>query len=241
MPKLKALEQPPPLAKMAYHSLRDSILTGDLKPGEIYNEMALAKELGISRTPVREALLELSTHGLVTFLPRKGVIVNDPSPRDVEELFEVRRAIELAAIEKVSRSAPPCDLGPLEKSLQDQRRALSKGDFLSYMEADRLFHATLSHLANNRRMVAILENIRDLIHLIGYHALATEGRGEAVIVEHQKVLEALRSGQPSAARKALEYHLDQSRAAVDKAYAEKGRTASPREGTGSERVSRSEA
>ena len=226
MPKLRAIPQPLPLAKMAYEALRNSILTGELQPGEVHNEMRLAKQLGISRTPVREALLELSSQGLVTFLPRKGVIVNHPTPRDVMELFEVRKAIELAAMEKVSRAGTAIDLRPLEKSLSDQRKALKKQDFLAYLEADRLFHATLSQMADNRRMVAILENIRDLIQLIGYHALVTEGRGEAVIEEHEQVLEALNRKNPTAARKALERHLDKTRKAVDLAYADGLQTAS---------------
>ncbi len=207
-----------PLSKIAYETLRNSILIGELKPGEVYNEMSLAKELGISRTPVREALLELASQGLVTFLPRKGVIVNHPSRKDVEELFELRKAIELAAIDKVARTKPARDLGPLEKSLEDQHKALKKGDYLAYMDADRLFHATLSHLANNRRMVAVLENIRDLIQLIGYQALITEGRGDQVLLEHQGVLEALKKGDPSGARRTLEAHLDQTLKAVAKAY-----------------------
>ena len=105
MAKLRSINQPLPLAKMAYEALRDSILAGELISGEVYNEMALAKELGISRTPVREALLELSTRGLVSFLPRRGVIVKRYTKRDVEEIFELRKAIELAAVEKVAKAS----------------------------------------------------------------------------------------------------------------------------------------
>ena len=76
MVSLAAIVQPLPLTRLAYERLRESILSGQMAPGEIYNEMALAKEMGVSRTPVREALLELSSQGLVTFLPRKGVQVN---------------------------------------------------------------------------------------------------------------------------------------------------------------------
>ena len=111
------------MAKMAYERLRDSIFNGQLQPGQIYNEMALAKELGISRTPVREALLEFSAQGLITFLPRKGVVIKHYTRKDVIEIFELRRVVELAAIEKVAKADPPLDLSRIEKYLEDQRKS----------------------------------------------------------------------------------------------------------------------
>ena len=100
MPKFAALKQPESLAKMAYEAIRKSILSGQWKIGELYNEKAIAAELGISRTPVREALLELAAQDLVLFLPRRGLMVNRFTRRDVDEIFELRKAIELAAVEK---------------------------------------------------------------------------------------------------------------------------------------------
>ena len=111
------------MAKMAYERLRDSILNGQLEPGQIYNEMALTKELGISRTPVREALLEFSAQGLITFLPRKGVVIKHYTRKDVIEIFELRRVVELTAIEKVAKADPPLDLSRIEKSLENQRKS----------------------------------------------------------------------------------------------------------------------
>ncbi len=102
-PLVKAIKKPLPLAKIALKSLRDSILSGKLVPNETYNEIALAKKLGISRTPVREALLELSSQGLITFLPRVGVRINHFTEQDVKEIFELRKAIELFAVAKVSK------------------------------------------------------------------------------------------------------------------------------------------
>lgn len=214
MSKLNAIPQPVPLAKMAYEALRNSILTSQLIPGEIYNEMTLAQELGISRTPVREGLLELSSQGLVTFLPRKGVMVNHYTRRDVEDVFELRKAIELAAIEKVAKTSPPCDLTEIEKTLVGQRKAIDSKDFLRFLQIDRTFHTTFCELTSNRRMVSIVENIRDIIHLMGGKALARGSRWDEVIAEHEKVFEEVRQGKPIMARKAMAYHLDQSREAV---------------------------
>ncbi|MBW1711848.1 MAG: GntR family transcriptional regulator [Deltaproteobacteria bacterium] len=214
MSSLRAVPQPIPLAKLAYESLRESILSGHLKAGQTYNEMALAKDLGISRTPVREALLELAAQGLMTFLPRKGVMVNHYTSRDVEEVFEVRQAIELAAVEKVAKAAPQCDLSDIEKTLEDQRKAVEAKNSVAFLKADRIFHLSFSQLTGNRRLVAILENIRDMVQVMGMEALGRAGRFGEVIEEHKKVLDLVRQGRAAEAREAMEHHLDLSKEAV---------------------------
>lgn len=214
MPKLSTIEKPESLSKMAYDSIRDSILSGGWEIGELYNEKAIAADLGISRTPVREALLELATQGLVIFLPRRGIMVNRFTRRDVEEIFELRKAIELAAVEKVTKTSPPFDLIEIEESLLQQRKAAKEKDYLTFMEADRSFHTYFSKLTNNRRMIEILGNLRDMIHLMGYKALSAEGRASKVIDEHEKIFQAVKKGQPQKARQALAYHLNQSKKAV---------------------------
>ena len=214
MPKFAALKQPESLAKMAYEAIRKSILSGQWKIGELYNEKAIAADLGISRTPVREALLELASQDLIIFLPRRGLMVNRITRRDVDEIFELRKAIELAAVEKITVTSPPFDLFEIEESLLSQRKAVKQKDYLAFMEADRLFHTRFSELTNNRRLIAILDNIRDIIHVMGAKALALEGRAIAVIEEHQTIFEAVKKGNIEEARRAMAYHLDQSKGAV---------------------------
>lgn len=234
MPKLKAISQPLPLAKMAYERLRDSILHGQLVPGEVYNEMNLAKDLGISRTPVREALLELSAQGLVIFLPRKGVLVKHFTRKDVEEIFELRRVIELAAIEKVAQLRPAGDLSKLKKHLDEQRKAVLNKDLTGFMKADRAFHATFCDLADNRRLFQILENVRDLIHFLGMQGLGAAGRAETVIEEHERVLKAVAQRDAGKARKEMERHLSLSKEVVLQYYdsrngkGDEGQDSSPR-------------
>ena len=214
MPKFAAIKQPESLAKMAYEAIRQSILSGQWKIGELYNEKAIAADLGISRTPVREALLELASQDLIIFLPRRGLMVNRFTRRDVDEIFELRKAIELAAVEKITMASPPFDLFEIEESLLKQRKSAKEKDYLIFMEADRLFHTSFSELTNNRRLIAILENIRDMIHVMGAKALALEGRALEVIDEHQAIFEAVRRGNAEKAREAMAYHLDQSKEAV---------------------------
>ncbi len=214
MPKFAAIKQPESLAKMAYEAIRKSILSGQWKIGELYNEKAIAADLGISRTPVREALLELASQDLIIFLPRRGLMVNRFTRHDVDEIFELRKAIELAAVEKITVAAPPFDLFEIEEALLSQRKAVKQKDYLAFMEADRLFHTSFSELTNNRRLIAILDNIRDMIHVMGAKALALEGRAVEVIKEHQTIFEAVKKGNIEEARRAMAYHLDQSKEAV---------------------------
>ena len=212
--KLKALSTPLPLARMAYEALRDSIVRGELRPGVIYNEMALAKELEISRTPVREALLELAAHGLVTFLPRKGVRVNNFSRHDVHEIFQIRKAIELFCVERAAQESVRLDLSPLTRMLRLQTESLDRGDMRAFITSDRNFHTAFAELLNNERMLDILTNIRDQIQIMSLDALLRPRRDREVMDEHRAILEAVQKGDAEAARRAINEHLDKSREAV---------------------------
>lgn len=211
---MKAIEQPLSLTRLAYQRLRDSILAGQLKPGEVYNEMALAQEMGVSRTPVREALLELASQGLVTFLPRKGVQVNYFDDRDVEEVFELRKLIELAALEKAFDTATPKDVKVLEGAVRKSREAAKKRDLESFLQADRVFHRSLVELSRNGRMHVILDNLRDIIHVMSFEAVNRAERMDEVVGEHEMIVRSLRDGDRAAARLALSDHLDLSKKAV---------------------------
>ncbi len=214
MPKLKSLDQPASLSRLAYDAILKSILSNEMHPDEIYNEVMLAKDLGISRTPVREALLELSVQGLVTFLPRKGIVVNRLTENDVEEIFEIRRAIDSTAVEKIASVDPPPDIRLLQKSLKEQKDAVKKNDYWKYLRADRDFHVTLAELTGNKRLVVIAENIRNMVHLMGIQALELPGRTKEVIDEHMRILDAIVQRKPQQAREAIVDHLIKSEQAV---------------------------
>jgi len=214
MHTLNAIDPPPALARMAHEALRASILNGRLRPGVVYNETALAEELGISKTPVREALLELAAQGLVTVLPRRGVMVTRFTEADVEEVFEVRRAIELALVEKVAREVAALDLSPVDRALKKQDQAIGEHDKVAFLGADRDFHKAFGQLARNRRLAAILDNVRDLVHVMGMEALAREDRPKEVLEEHRKVVDAVEAGDPDLARRAMARHLELSKESV---------------------------
>jgi DNA-binding GntR family transcriptional regulator len=214
MPKLQSLNRPDSLSKLAYDALLKSILSGELTASEIYNEKSLAEELGISRTPVREALLELSAQGLVQFLPRKGITVNRFTEQDVVEIFEIRRAIESAAVEKIARLSPPAEMTGVDKTLADQIKAAGKNDVEAFLAADRAYQVLFSELTTNRRMKEIMENIRNLVHLMSIQALRVSGRAQIVLDEHRRIIQAVKDGNAKAARTAMLDHLLASEKAV---------------------------
>ncbi len=211
---LRSIEQPLQLARLAYEALRDSILSGHLAPGNIVNEMALAKELGISRTPVREALLELSSQGLVEILPRKGIRIKYFTERDVNEVCDIRELIELAVVEGLARKSAGRSLKRLESALEQQRQAVTDGDMVGFLEADRRFHMALTGLTDNRRLRKILENLGDLIHVMGKEGLTRAGRVAEVLDEHLNVVDCIKQGKIGEAKEAMRLHLQKSRNAI---------------------------
>lgn len=211
MEKLKAL---PSLSDLAYERLRDSILNGYLQAGNIYIETNLAHELGISRTPVREALLRLASQGLVSFIPRKGVQISHFTVQDIDEVFEMRKAIEIASVEKLSQRAKVIDFSEADKALSDQTEAVKNLDKHAFLAADRRFHAAFAKLTGNRLFALALENLRDKIYVMSSEALTKKGRMKEVMEEHEKILKLIRQGRLVEVKHAMTLHLDRSRQAL---------------------------
>ncbi|MCP3891824.1 MAG: GntR family transcriptional regulator [Desulfobulbaceae bacterium] len=210
--KLPELSKPESLTKIAYDAIHDSILSGQLTVDVVYKEKGLAEDLGISRTPVREALLALSAEGLVTFLPRKGLVINKFSKQDIEEIFEIRESIELASVKKICRNHATLDFSELGSIFQEQKKSLkTQPEATSFMKLDRDFHMAISKLVGNNRLLSIMNNIGDKVHLMGLRALSVGGRMEEVIEEHGKILEAIKNGCEQEALSLMEYHLDRSK------------------------------
>lgn len=211
---LNKIDKPKPLAKIALEALRRSILSNELTPGVVYNEKTLAQSLGISRTPVREALLELSSRRLVRFLPQKGVVINTFSDKDIEEVFEIRTALELFSVNKICNSTETLDSSSLKNHLENQRKALAGNRPVEFMEADRDFHIGFTNLTRNDYLLEMMQGIRDIMHLMGFRALGIEGRMQEVIKEHEKILTAVKQKDATEAMQQMENHLHISKSAV---------------------------
>lgn len=208
---LQPVDHPDSLKTIAYRALHRALISGNLQPGAIYKEKDLASMLNISRTPVREALLELSAKGLVLFLPRKGIQIAKFELRDLNEAFELRKALEIRVVEKVAQGITEDQVSALYSEIDRQRRSADIKDSVGFLRCDRTFHSMLSEFTDNRRLVSSLEGIRDLIELMGAHALSARGRMEEVISEHADVVATLSEKGPEKARAKMEFHLEMTR------------------------------
>lgn len=207
--ELPNVEPPQPLAELAYERLRDSIVSGRLDPGELLTENYLAEKLGISRTPTREALLKLSAEGLVTYIPRRGVMINEFTRRDIEEIHELRLALELAVIDTIAQNPRQYNLDGVRKHLRDQSHAQKQKDFQAASEANRDFHLELCRITGNRRMLVILENISAITTAVGVRVIQ-QRKGKSAD-EHQNILNHIAAGRAASARKAMADHLNRNR------------------------------
>lgn len=201
IPRAKSLKE------KAYDVLKDLIFTGKLQPGTMYNESRLAAKLGVSRTPVREALLELSREGMMCFIPGKGIMVQKITVEQVRDVYEIRRLIEGYVIKKVTPLMTSSDLSRLRAIMVQQEKAAEKRDKQAFVKADRKMHFYLSSKLKNRQMDVVLLNLRDQIERMGIKAVESDERKELVIVEHYAILAALEKGNETEAYDQVIVHL----------------------------------
>ena len=195
------------LKERAYDILKELILTGRLEQGELHNEKRLAEVLGVSRTPVREALLELSREGMVVFVPSKGVKVRKITSKQVQEVFEIRRIIEGHIIQVISKQLTPADLKKIDRIISKQKRLASRDEMVGFIEIDKEFHLFLASKMGNQQIEAILQNLRDQIHLMGIRAIQDHSRLQQVIKEHHLIYSALMKKDGKKAHRELILHL----------------------------------
>lgn len=215
---LNKINLPESLAEIAYRTLRDSILSFKLQQGQIYNEVAVSKELGLSRTPVREALLRLSSENLITFLPRKGFIITSYTLQDVEEIFELRLILESTVVRKITSKISKEDIDELRRQIKLQHRATAKNDYHGFMLSDRTFHKIFFELAGNSKLLDIMNNFQDICHMMGVCYLKVDMLYEEAILDHEAIVESIETGDADMAEAALSKHITKVKAAVIKNF-----------------------
>jgi DNA-binding GntR family transcriptional regulator len=198
---------PAQLERRVYERLRDEIVSGDLRPGEQLVEARIATELGVSKTPVREALIRLQRDGLVEIEPYRGARVLEPSADDVREILELRALIECEIARDLARRRPQDVIDALEASIADSKEALDAGDTHRLLDDLIEFSDLLAGACGNSRMVKLLLDLRSVLLLIGNTSLRAPGREERSIAEHERIVAALRLGDPDAAARETEAHI----------------------------------
>lgn len=202
------LENYKPLREIVFEALREVILNGQLKPGERLMEVQLAEEMGVSRTPVREAIRKLELEGFVVMIPRKGAYVSDLSTKDIADVFEIRSALEtLAAVLACDRITNE-ELEELERILIKVADCVAANDLEKLVEADTQFHDVLYKASRNSRLVQIISNLRENIQRFRAISMGTPGRMRETFEEHKQLVEAITERNAELARRIAQEHID---------------------------------
>jgi DNA-binding GntR family transcriptional regulator len=204
LPSFQSIDLPPSLKDKAFQAIKEYILAHKLKPGGIYSEQAVARELHISKTPIHQALAELQSRGFLTILPRRGFQVNAITSDVVRALFELRHVLEPAIIRLVT---PKLDEQSIKELETWNRLAANTQDWLQFLKYDRAFHLHLASLTENRFMIDALENVKDLSDWVGAEVVSLENRPEEAIREHGAVIDRLKTGDAEGAAEAMAEHL----------------------------------
>ena len=197
-----------PLREMVYEELKMQILTGAIVPGTRMMEVELAKEIGVSRTPIREAIRKLEKEGLVTIEPRRGAYASQISTEDMVEILEVRQNMEgLAAFFAASRMQPE-QLTELKEISEHYNAAVQSGDMEEMIKHDTRFHRIIVESCNNKILVQMIEQLQELVLRFRYIYYDNFRRAENMPEEHQLILDAIESGDAEAARNAADVLID---------------------------------
>lgn len=195
------------IVEKVYLRIRDMAIDFDFKPGERLNEVALAKELGVSRTPLREALNRLSIEGLLRFIPGKGFFCRDLDVQEIFALYELRKSLEIAALRLAIRRASDADIREALTFLDSTGPEAGERTIAEMVELDEAYHERLMAMAGNAEMLRVLKNVNARIRFVRWIDM-NRGDRPASQREHHSLLEAMQARDETNAVAILERHID---------------------------------
>lgn len=199
-----------PYKYQVYDEIKRGILKGQYMPGDVLTERKLSDEMGISRTPIREAMQMLAHDGWLVMETYKGAVVREFDLEYVLEVLKIRKSLEMLAVEDAVLNVTDRDLEELEEIARCQRDMLNHYDEYDYIEMDRKFHQKIYELSHNRTLQGLLNNFNDIISFFGIRALKQKERKITTMEEHQKILDAVKSRDAGAAVRAMEDHMSKT-------------------------------
>ncbi|MGI6452639.1 MAG: GntR family transcriptional regulator [Syntrophomonadaceae bacterium] len=197
-----------PLRELVLEAIREAIINGTLKPRERLMEIQLAEELGVSRTPIREALRKLELEGFIVMVPRKGAFVADISFKDITEVFEIRAALESLAAGLAAERITDEEIEALERNLVAKAEAIAANDLQKLVEVDTNFHETIYQASRNQRLRSIISNLREQIQRFRTQSLSFPGRMKYSLAEHRAIVEAIEARDTHLARQLAQEHIE---------------------------------
>ena len=228
---IKPLERPAGLADRVYYQLRDNIGSHQIRPGERLQEVSLAAQLGVSRTPVREALARLESEGMIV-VEGRGFVVPELTDADIEEIYQLRFLLEPAAASiAVAEVSSPTDLASMSLAVDDSVAAEKCGDFRAFLEANSRFHNAWRALVPNRRMSKLLDQYVGHVRFLRVLTLGDPGARKAALTGMKAIHAAFRKRDAEAAATAMHKHLETAKhylvLAIEQIEKEKAAEANP--------------
>ncbi len=203
-----------PLRDVVFNTLRQAILRGELKPGERLMEIGLANKLGVSRTPIREAIRKLELEGLVVMVPRKGAEVAQITEKNLRDVLEVRKALEELAVELACDRISQEEIEKLRWAARGFKTTLQYEDVTAIAEADVKFHDIIYNATGNDRLVHLLYNLREQMYRYRVEYLKRKEAHPVLLSEHDLIIEMIEKRNKQKAAEAVCMHIDNQMIAV---------------------------
>jgi DNA-binding GntR family transcriptional regulator len=210
LPALQPLDDfPGSLSQKVYMSLKQAILSLAFRPGELMQKSEICKQLGVSRSPVTEAMARLANEGLADIVPQAGTYVTRFSMAEIREGAFLREALELAAVERVATTITEEQLVLLKRNLRIQEALMQDGDTAGFHQMDAELHEMILSFTGYRRLASLAETAWIHVNRARQLNLPMPGRMQATLAEHKAIVAALEARDPEAARQATRHHLGQ--------------------------------
>lgn len=203
-----------PLRDVVFNTLRKAILTGELKPGERLMEIHLANRLGVSRTPIREAIRKLELEGLVTMIPRRGAEVAQITEKSLRDVLEVRRALDALCTELACERIGGEEKEKLQKACIEFEEATRTGDATTIAEADVAFHDIIVQATGNRRLIQLINNLSEQMYRYRFEYIKDESGHDNLVSEHRMICESIIEQDKVKAAEAAKLHIDNQEKSV---------------------------
>lgn len=209
-----------PLRDVVFEAMREAIITQTLKPGERLMEIQLAEDMGVSRTPVREAIKKLVTERFAVLIPRKGAHVSELSLDDVRELYEIRTGLEIFACGLAAERADEKEIEKIARYVDQAGEEFDSQNVAGTVRIDIGFHDLIYKATHNERLLSILYNISSQVYRIRASSIQLTGRKEESLKEHRQIAEAISLRDVDLARRLAQKHIENARDAMYKYFEE---------------------
>ena len=209
-----AMDEFLPLRDVVFNTLRQAILTGELQPGERLMEIHLANRLGVSRTPIREAIRKLELEGLVTMIPRRGAEVAQITEKSLQDVLEVRRALDALSVELACERITEAEVEQLKQACETFEKATETRDPRKIAQADVALHDIIVEAARNQRLVQMVNNLSQQMYRYRFEYIKDESKHQRLIEEHRIIFESILHKDKKTAAATAKLHIDNQEASI---------------------------